>query len=107
MINKIDKARTEKGEQETVIVITPSTKTASLYTCVPSTINLAYKLTENPEVEILADDQYGIRIKLPSKWIKVSKPRKVEYTEEQKEALRKRMAEARGRKGEKRNGQST
>ena len=101
MIERIDKALINKAEQETSIVIDPVTKTATLYTCVPTMIKTAYNLAENSEVKILSDDQYGIQIELPSRWVKVTRPRKVEYTDEQREAMKVRLSEARKKKEEK------
>lgn len=87
-----------KEEQETSITIDPSTGRATLFTCIPTMIRKAYDLTACDEVRLCNEDQYGIIIELPASWIKVTKPTKRVYTDEQKEAMRIRMAEARKKK---------
>lgn len=106
IMKKIDKEMVPKQEQETSITIDPTTNTASIYTCVPSMIRKVYTFLNNSEVKLILDNKYGVEIQVPSKWIKITKPRKVQYTEEQKEALRTRLAVARSQKG-KEDGTST
>lgn len=96
----IEKEPVLKSEQETVIVIDPVTKQASLYTCIPSMIKRAQSFVREHQAELVFEDKYGIEISFPSDWVKISKPRKVNYTDEQKEALRNRLASARAVKSE-------
>lgn len=84
-----------KDEQETSIVVDPATKKAKVYSCVPAMIKKIESLSKYPEVEVLDDNKYGITVRVPMQWIKVVKPQKRVYTEEQKEALRTHIEQAR------------
>ena len=91
----MDRAQIPKEEQETSIVIDPLAKTATVYSCVPATIRRIESFRNEPDVEIISDDKYGITAKMPAKWIKIVKPQKREYTDEQRDALRERLEKAR------------
>lgn len=86
-----------KEEIETVIVIEPYEKQASIYTNFYSDINRFKKLAEENEcISIKHEDEESIEIELPSKWIKINKPR--EISEERRKALSemgKKLAKAR------------
>lgn len=93
----------EKYEQETSICIDPNTKRAEVYSSIPSTVKQLQKLVEESspnDVKVIRNDKYGITIDVPAKWIKIQKPRTKNLTEEQKEALRQRMSNARKMKNE-------
>lgn len=87
-----------KDEQETSIVIDPVTKKAKIYSCLPAMIKKIESLSQDPEVEVLRNDKYGITVCVPMQWVKVVKPKKRVYTEEQKEAMRTRLEKARTKK---------
>lgn len=84
-----------KEEQETTIVISPHTKMAKIYSCVPSMIKKIEGIIEDQEVKILGNDRYGITVEVPMRWVKIAKPQKRAYTEEQRNALRERLEKAR------------
>ena len=84
-----------KDEQETVITISPVDKTATVYSCVPSVVKKIESMCGDDEVEVISNDKYGIKVRVPYKWIKISKPRKRECTDEQKAILKERLERAR------------
>ena len=94
----MEKVLIPKEEQETSITIDPTTGRATLFTCIPTMVRKAQSLIAYDEVKLCDEDQYGIMIELPASWIKISKPTKRAYTDEQKESMRIRMAEARKKK---------
>ena len=96
----MDRIQISKEEQETTIVISPHTKSAKIYSCVPSMIKKIEGMIDDSSVEIVRNDRYGITITVPMKWIKISKPQKRSYTEEQRNALRERLEKARAIKKE-------
>ncbi len=68
-------------------------------------INKIKKLHEaNPEeieIVIAPEDNYGVIVaRMPKSYIKISPPRKVNYTEEQRVAMAERLAAARDKKGD-------
>ena len=68
-------------------------------------INKIKKLHEaNPEeveIVIAPEDNYGVIVaRMPKSYIKISPPRKVNYTDEQRVAMAERMAAAREKKGD-------
>lgn len=78
-------------EQETDIIIDPTTKRATVYSCIPTTIKQLYKLAkQHDEVRIELDNKYGLMISVPQKWIKVRPPVKRILTDEQKAAAAER-----------------
>lgn len=92
---KMDRIQISKEEQETTIVISPVSKTARIYTCIPSTIRKIEGLIEDQDVKVISNDKCGILIEVPMKWIKITRPQKRTYTEEQKDVLRERLKVAR------------
>ena len=98
--NKVDNTGMEriqipKEEQETTIVLDPITKSATVYSCVPSMVKKIESMCGEDEVEVISNDKYGIKVRVPYKWIKISKPRKRECTDEQKAILKERLERAR------------
>lgn len=87
----IDKVKMHLDEHETIINVDPVENIAYYYSTIPSTIKKMYKLLEEhpDEVKLHRDDKYGLEIKVPIKWVKVTPPRR--YSEEQKAAMRERV----------------
>lgn len=78
-MNRVQKVSCRMDEQETNIVIDPVSKTASVFSSIPSTINQLYKLVEsNPEASIELDSKYGLMITVPMKWVKIKPPKKMQ-----------------------------
>ena len=87
-------------EQETDIVIDPMTKRATVYSCIPTTIKKLYKMAEeHDEVKVELDNNYGLMISVPQKWVKVSPPRKM--SEEQRAVATERLKQFKKTKKEK------
>ena len=95
MVNKIPKTSISQIEQETVIVVDPATKRASVYSCVPSMVKKLYKYAEHEDVKIDMDNEYGLTINVPMNWVKVKPQIKRIYSEEQKAAIAENLAKAR------------
>ena len=93
MVNKIPKTSISQIEQETVIVVDPVTKRASVYSCIPSMVKKLYQYAEHEDVKIDMDNEYGLTIDVPQNWIKVKPPRVM--SKEQKAALAENLAKAR------------
>lgn len=69
--------------------------------CSPKFVNRLKKLAENnpDECKIVAENEDGsIVAHFPVKWVRVSPPRKIDMTEEEKDALRERFKKSLGRK---------
>jgi hypothetical protein len=86
--------------KETVFECSGDFKHATITSNEQKWINKIKKLKEQrpEEVDIIClpeDNQGCILVHVPKSWMKLSPPRTVNYTEEQKEALRERMANAR------------
>lgn len=94
----MNRIQISKEEQETSIILDPLTKKAIVYSCMPTMIKRLESFREDEEAEIIRDDMYGITIQVPMKWIKISKPQKREYSEEQRNILRERLKKARANK---------
>lgn len=94
-MNKIEKTHTSQIEQETVIVVDPLTKRASVYSCIPSMIKKLYEYAEREDARIEMDNEHGLEISVPQNWIKVRPPIKRVLTEEQRIASAERLAKAR------------
>ena len=94
-MNRIKKLPCPKDEQETTIVIDPNSKTASVFSSIPAEVNRLYKLLENPEASIEIDNQYGLMITVPMNWVKIKPPVTRSYTDEQRQAMAQRLADAR------------
>lgn len=89
--------------RETVIECTNTGTTATFCSSESKWINKLYKLSEsNPGcVEIIKepDDNGGyILAHIPKSWMKMQPPRKVQMSDEQKDAAAARLAEARSKK---------
>ena len=69
--------------------------------CSPKFVNRLKKLAENnpDECKVVAENEDGsIVAHFPVKWVRVSPPRKIDMTEEEKDALRERFKKSLGRK---------
>lgn len=89
--------------KETCINYVAEDDTATFCSSEQKWINKIIKLHgQHPdEVEIiyLPEDNYGmLYAEIPKKWLKVSPPRQVNYTDEQKAAMAERLAAAREKK---------
>ena len=89
--------------KETNIDIISTDEQATISSSERKYINKILKLHEsNPEevkVIITPEDNHGVIVaKMPKSYIKVSPPRKVNYTDEQRAALAERLAAARSSK---------
>lgn len=86
--------------KETVFEYSGDFKHATITSNEQKWVNKIKKLKEQrpDEVEIIClpeDNEGYLLAHVPKTWMKLSPPRTVNYTEEQKEALRERMANAR------------
>lgn len=100
-MNRIEKLPCPKCEQETTIVIDPNSKTASVFSSIPAEVNRLYKLLENrSEASLELDSPYGLMITVPMNWVKIKPPLTRSYTEEQRQAMGQRLADARKAKEE-------
>ena len=91
--------------KETNIDIVNTEKLATISSSETKQINKIKKLHEaNPnDVHIIIDpeDNHGVIVaKMPKSYIKISPPRKVNYTDEQRAALAERLAASREKKGD-------
>lgn len=79
-------------EQETLINVDYVDKFAFYYSCRPSVMKQIYKFLEEYPDQVTLDfeDKWGICVKIPKDWVKVKPPRAI--SEEQREAMRERMA---------------
>lgn len=83
-------------ERETVINYNNEEDTATVYTYHRSLQSKLNKLVGvNPDISILRQDEESTTYVVPKRWIKVSPPRQVNYTDEQKAAMAERLAAAR------------
>ena len=81
-----------REELETVIVIEPPEKRASVYTNYNAEINKLRKFAEeNPDIKIVRDEGDAIEVELLSNWIAIRKPRQI--SEETKQKNRERLKE--------------
>ena len=88
-------------ERETIINFNEAEPTASVYTCNRRLQNKLNKLVgANPNISVHCEDEESVTYQVPKNWIKVSPPRQVNYTDEQKAAMAERLAAAREKKGE-------
>lgn len=86
-------------EKETIINYNNEEDTASVYTFHRALQNKLNKLVGvNPDISIVFQDEDSVEYIVPKKWIKVSPPRQVNYTDEQKAAMAERLAAAREKK---------
>ena len=86
-------------EQETTITIYPSQvqNYAEVYSCIPGMMKKLRKLAaDNPDdVRIEKEDDIGIFVQVPARWIQIRRPKQVHLSEEQREAVAERMRLAR------------
>lgn len=91
-------------EQETVINYYPKkiSEDAEIYTSDPVVVKKLRKLVANdPEnAVIISEDEYGLMMTVPRSWIKISAPRKLKMTDEQRSAAADRLRLAREAKKE-------
>ena len=89
-------------EQETTINIYPSPVQdyADVYSCTPSMIKKLRKFAaEYPdEVRIEKEDDIGMFVQVPARWIQIRRPKQMHMSEEQREAAAARLQEARRKK---------
>lgn len=89
-------------EQETTITIYPSQvqNYAEVYSCIPGMMKKLRKLAaDNPDdVRIEKEDDIGIFVQVPAKWIRIRRPKQVHLSEEQREAAAERMRLSRDKK---------
>ena len=88
-------------EQETIINLSPGDKGRAIaYTCVPNMVKRLYQYASDypGQVQILADDGYGVDASIPASWVTVKPRKKREMSEEQRQAAVARLAAARERK---------
>lgn len=86
-------------EKETIINFNEGDQTASVYTYSRRLQNKLNKLVGvNPDISIERQDDECTTYIVPKKWIKVSPPRQVNYTDAQKAAMAERLAAAREKK---------
>ena len=88
-------------ERETIITFNEAEPTAVVYTCNRKLQNKLNKLVgDNSNISVRRKDDESVTYVVPKKWIKVSSPRQVNYTDEQKAAMAERLAAARNKKGD-------
>lgn len=98
-IKKVPKVTIKREELDTSICIDPLTKTATVWSTIPTTVKRLYKLAEEyDDVSIDLDNEFGLGIVVPMNWVKVRPPRKI--SDEQKAAMAERMKKARKREQE-------
>lgn len=86
-------------ERETIINFDEGSPTASVYTHNRRLQNKLNKLVDvNPNISVHCQDEESVTYIVPKNWIKVSPPRQVNYTDEQKAAMAERLAAAREKK---------
>ena len=91
--------------KETCFETTNEDKTATICSAERKWINKVVKLHEKypDQVNIMCDPEknHGVLVaQVPKSWMKLSPPRQVNYTEEQKVAMAERLAAAREKKDE-------
>lgn len=86
-------------ERETIINYSYGDDVASVYTFDRKLQNKLNKLIgARSDISIVAQEEEWVEYEVPKSWIKVSPPRQVNYTDEQKAAMAERLAAARERK---------
>lgn len=94
--------RVSLEEQETTINIYPSPvqNYAEVYSCIPGMMKKLRKFAaEYPdEVRIEKEDDIGIFVQMPARWIQIRRPKQMHLTEEQREATAERLREARAKR---------
>lgn len=88
-----------KYERETIINYNYEDEHASVYTYDRALQNKLNKLLgANEEIKLARQGDDWCEYYVPKNWIKVSPPRQVNYTDEQKAAMAERLAAAREKK---------
>lgn len=86
-------------EQETIINLYPRKikETADIYSSDPSMIKKLEKLMQKTDGDVVVtkSDDISIQAEVPRNWIKISPPRKVNMSEEQKQKSAARLRAAR------------
>ena len=83
-------------ERETIIVYNQEEDGAEVFTYHRALQNKLNKLVgTNPDITILRQDEEFTTYRVPKNWIKVSPPRQVNYSDEQRAAMAERLAAAR------------
>ena len=88
-------------ERESIIIFNEAEATSFVYTCNRKLQNKLNKLLgTNSNITKLREDDESATYRVPKNWIKISPPRQVNYTDEQRAAMAERLAAAREKKGE-------
>lgn len=89
-----------KEEKETVINYCQDDETAVIFTRVNKDYNLIKALSKEypTDILIISEDEDTIEAKVPRSFIKLGLRKKREFTDEEKEAMKKRMLNARKHK---------
>lgn len=88
-------------ERETIIAYSYGDNIASIFTYDRKLQNKLNKLAQTrSDVSIIKQDDECAEYEVPKNFVKVSPPRQVNYTDEQKTAMAERLAAARERKDE-------
>lgn len=90
-------AKLSVQEQETVIVIGEDDKMAKVYSSSPRWIKKLDKVMERSRVHKQKRSIVAVEYEVPEKYIKVTKPRKRNMTDEQKAAASERLKKARSK----------
>ena len=89
----------DKYERETIINFNEAEPTASVYTFNRSLQSKLNKLlSSNPDISLKYSDEERAEYIVPKKWIKVSPPRQVNLTDEQRAAAAERLSASRTKK---------
>ena len=85
-------------EKETVINYNNEERTAQVFTYHRALQNKLNRLLDvNPDISVLRKGDEWTEYIVPKSWIKVSPPRQVNYTDEQRAAMAERLAAARSK----------
>ena len=92
-------AHLDKYERETIINFNEAEPTASVYTFNRSLQSKLNKLlSSNPDISLKYSDEERAEYIVPKKWIKVSPPRQINLTDEQRAAAAERLSASRAKK---------
>lgn len=98
---KENKVPVPHNEQETVINICHSSKSATVWSTHPNTIKKLYTFVNNSEEAKIVQDMHScLCVSIPYKWVKLSIPKGKKLTDEQKAALAERLRNSRVKKEE-------
>lgn len=83
-------------ERETIITYNQEEDVAEVFTYHRALQNKLNKLVGvNPDIKVLRQDEECATYSVPKSWVKVSPPRQVNYSDEQRAAMAERLAAAR------------